>query len=482
MDDLLAQWENLHLKVGSRARITGLASRADLNGLTAVITLPANAAEATSLLSKGRVKVSTTKDDLAGIVNDAPWITLSVKPTNLEPLDRPAGSSSSSASSTPSWRDNLPPVPGPVGDADVGDANFEASQRYIELACQAGNAGNIEKEQYMLESLLASDPKQPAAAFNLAQLYRNKGEMTRAIKMIEGTAILLSNSALVTPSEPDSVMSGDDRVSQQVGQFKAAVVRVGSKYCEESTRGKSGAALEGEAKAAKALTRLIDRSGGGMLRHLEKAHISHCYHVLGNILRKVGQGAEEGAITALRKADEVMHPQHDLVSLQHVPDILARRAMTLPSGSPEQSAMLHEAVEDARKLVGYSPEGDQTQAFNELCLARMLFNMMGVTKLDVSATENQPVLKECLEMAIAARKHSEKLREEKSRFFDERVLETAIELIQSIKQGPERQQQQGRKQPAVEPGKLGDGYGLMEKVEPAFGPGVGLGEQVPNVD
>ena len=86
MDDLLAQWENLYLKVGSRARITGLASRADLNGLTAVITPPANAAEATSLLSKGRVKVSTTKDDLAGIVNDAPWITLSVKPTNLEPV------------------------------------------------------------------------------------------------------------------------------------------------------------------------------------------------------------------------------------------------------------------------------------------------------------------------------------------------------------------------------------------------------------
>ena len=191
MDDLLAQWENLHLKVGSRARITGLASRADLNGLTAVITPPANAAEATSLLSKGRVKVSTTKDDLAGIVNDAPWITLSVKPTNSTADRRGsaifclidtflAGQPSSRA-----W---------PSRRCRRGRRGFERASVTLSWHVKRATRATLRRSNTCWNRFWHLT-QQPAAAFNLAQLYRNKGEMTRAIKMIEGTAILLSNSA-----------------------------------------------------------------------------------------------------------------------------------------------------------------------------------------------------------------------------------------------------------------------------------------------
>ena len=42
---------------GTRVRLKGLGTRADLNGAIAVVLEPANEAEATGLKSKGRIKV-----------------------------------------------------------------------------------------------------------------------------------------------------------------------------------------------------------------------------------------------------------------------------------------------------------------------------------------------------------------------------------------------------------------------------------------
>ena len=376
----------------------------------------------------------------------------------------------SKAREAESKADEAPAAPaGPVGGADGGDEEFESMQAYMQAALDIGDRGDLPKEIAMLERAVERDSHQPGACYYLAGAYarrKGEGDLARAIGRMEEAARLLLDPRSQPASEPATVMAGGGLETPSGIEAKrklvSMVVRDGAKLVGEGVRGLSGAALSGHLALAQRLTELAELADALIDRPL----VSHAFHVLGNVQRKMERLEE--AIASLRRADAALGSDgHDLVSLSLIPDLLANRAMALskqeaapqaaavasaagavsaaaavsgaahPKGS--WRALLAEAVAEARRVLELAPPasfggrgpGDFKRCDAQVLLARMLLSELGMTppaEQRANQARMREQARETLQLAREAQMGA-------TRHGDGRVAALAAKLCQAVQSG-----------------------------------------------
>ena len=438
---------------GARVEIFGLQSKAELNNTFGRVVA--------YKLDRGRFAVQLEVEvwDAGVCAHKLAWSAeppILIKPDNLRLSKRKPAERSQTAE----CEVEEPPIPmptAPVGEADCGDEEFECMQTYLQAALRAGDGGNLAKEIAMLERAVERDSHQPSACYYLAGAYakrKGEGDLARAIQRMDEAATLLLDPLSQPASEPASVMTSS--IQQTPGGADAKllmvtmVVRDGAKLVNDGVRGKSGAELSSHLALAQHVTELAAQPRA----RIECQLVSHAFHVLGNVQRKMMDlGA---AIASFRRADAALAGQgHDLVSLALVPDLLANQAVALskqpaatsdgtaaseaeqPKGS--WRALLAEAVDEARRLLELAPPesfagrgaGDFKRCDAQILLARMLFTQLGMTppaEQQANQARIREHARETLELAkaaqIAALRHG-----------DGRVAALAAQLCQAVQSG-----------------------------------------------
>lgn len=304
-------------------------------------------------------------------------------------------------------------LPEPVGDADTGDARFEAFQRYLALSLEASDDGRIAEEIGMLEALNSTEHHQPVVYMNLFTRYSDSGrthpqDLDKAFDMLKKTTNLLTSPELALSSDQNSLPSSDGHV-YEVDDFVRVLIHNGVEFIKEHrVIGRNGQELQAEANVLKALYDLSRTDNyvlNNNINNGERAfRITHQYrsemlHTLGNICRKMTDNKH--ALECLRRSDYEMnchyqkmksltteehqteHPpvqEHNYDALLLIVDIRMYE-VSVATDKRQQLELLQEVVEEAYRVLDFMIDAKYIAIYRgQIMLGNMLYNQMQLTK------------------------------------------------------------------------------------------------------
>jgi len=294
---------------------------------------------------------------------------------------------------------NISEPPEPVLRADTGDAIFETSRNYIELAAQAGSDGRYAEQIQLMEAFITKDDKQPSPFLQLFQRYSETEDHEKAFSFLEKAVNLFVDPRLAPGSDPQSVAIP---VQPELTELYGMVIRQGQEFIREKrVMGRSGNELMPDAKLLYQLVELSDKIPMEDTSVLDRYSRSELYHTLGNVLRKVNDEAlRTSAINVLELADEVVKPidERNVNALMLIPEIITYDA-SIAQDPTEKDEKLQAAVDRASEVMNLMvDELDHPLAYqSQILLGTMLYNQV-VSQNKRVAEEDQKRMKEIYDL------------------------------------------------------------------------------------